>query len=407
MQRDTNKQKNMAAASGNEPRAQLLRTDRPMEDSVANENRRKTRAFLRYALSPSVWAPPQDLNEKDWKRLCRFGKEYGVFGVVFDGMSRIFKEQGSLPESVVESGISAAMAIEKKNKLVNRAVVRLVNQLENDGFRCCLLKGQGNNLMYPNVYGRIPGDIDMWVLGKEGTEPDVRTIVRYVRQFNPKGKILYHHVDYGDFDSVGVEIHYRPSYMVNPVYERRLQRWFAAKAEAQLSHRVELPGNVGQVAVPTPEFNAVFQLAHIFRHLLREGFGLRQVIDYYYVLMTMTEREEVRSDLRYLGLEKIAGGMMWLLQTSFGLEEQKMIAKPDERIGNMLMKEVLKSGQPVKRSASQQTNAKHFWQTKLGMNIRHLGRDLRMVRYFPSECLFEPLFRLYHFFWRVLVRIGL
>ena len=32
-----------------------------------------------------------------------------------------------------------------------------------DGFRCCILKGQGLALHYPNPYMRTPGDIDVWV----------------------------------------------------------------------------------------------------------------------------------------------------------------------------------------------------------------------------------------------------
>ena len=35
--------------------------------------------------------------------------------------------------------------------------------LREDGLRCCILKGQGNALMYPNPYSRTPGDIDVWI----------------------------------------------------------------------------------------------------------------------------------------------------------------------------------------------------------------------------------------------------
>ena len=33
-------------------------------------------------------------------------------------------------------------------------------------------------------------------------------------------------------------------------------------------------------------------------------------------------------------------------------------------------------------------------------NWLRIRRDIRMMRYFPSECLWEPVFRVYHFFWR-------
>ena len=36
--------------------------------------------------------------------------------------------------------------------------------------------------------------------------------------------------------------------------------------------------------IPTVEFNIIFQLTHIYSHLMNEGIGLRQLLDYYYVL---------------------------------------------------------------------------------------------------------------------------
>ena len=53
--------------------------------------------------------------------------------------------------------------------------------------------------------------------------------------------------------------------------------------EEQFSHRVML-GEQGEIAIPTVEFNLIFQLTHIFSHLMNEGIGLRQLVDYYYVL---------------------------------------------------------------------------------------------------------------------------
>ena len=43
-------------------------------------------------------------------------------------------------------------------------------------------------------------------------------------------------------------------------------------------------GEQGEIAIPTVEFNLIFQLTHIYAHLMNEGIGLRQLLDYYYVL---------------------------------------------------------------------------------------------------------------------------
>ena len=86
------------------------------------------------------------------------------------------------------------------------------------------------------------------------------------------------------FDDVAVEVHYIPRYMYAPKYDRLLQDFFREKAEEQFCNQVTLEGAEGTCAVPTVEFNLVQQLSHMMSHVMGEGIGLRQFIDYYYVL---------------------------------------------------------------------------------------------------------------------------
>jgi hypothetical protein len=334
-----------------------------------------------------------------------------------------------------------AQEIENRNKKVNKAVVRLAEELKEKGFGCCILKGQGNNLLYPNVYSRTPGDIDVWVVDKWKMEngkwiigQDVRRVIRFVKERNPEARAVYHHIDYGEYDDVEVEVHYRPSFMNDPIHNRRLQKWFEQKAPEQFAHVVELPDGVGEVAVPTVEFNLIFQLSHVYNHLLHEGIGLRQIIDYYYLLRKWkmdngkwiikgntdrTDDTDLRDTLRYLtsstsvatrqcmnefplrsllrrlGLWKIAGAMMWVLNEVLGLEEKYLIAPKNEKLGRVLLAEMLRGGNFGQFDID---NIKADSQLK--KNWQRIRRDLRMMRYFPSECLWEPVFRIGHFFWR-------
>ncbi len=75
--------------------------------------------------------------------------------------------------------------------------------------------------------------------------------------------------------------------MNNPVYNHRLQKWLERNADLQCSNIVSLPDGAGEMATPTASFNAVYQLCHLYHHLFDEGIGLRQIIDYYYVLTTI------------------------------------------------------------------------------------------------------------------------
>lgn len=360
-------------------------------------------AFIRYAINPTAFEPPM-MSGEDWLTLFRFSVRQAIVGVVFEGVNR-YNVPGSTPsEAIADQWVIKMANIERRNKYTNKVTAQLVKQVESDGFKCCILKGQGNNLLYPNPYSRMSGDIDLWMAQTGDPETDTKRIIKYVRGFNPKGKAVYHHIDYGYFNKVEVEVHYRPSFLNNLLYNRRLQKWFSEQADKQFSNRVELPDNAGTVAIPTPEFNAVYQLAHIYQHVINKGVGLRHIIDYYYVLMSLKDKQHMDATLRYLGLEKIAGAVMWVLNKMLGMEEAYMITAPDERLGRVLAREIMNSGDFGKQSknsgASTNGKQKAAWFSALNHNLQRFKFDMRLLRYFPSECLCEPLFRIYHFFWR-------
>ena len=361
--------------------------------------------ILKFSLDPTRELVV-DAENMDWERLYRFALKQSILGIVFEGVQRMMETGVKPPRPLLLKWIATVNKIKEKNLIVNNAAVKLTEKLRQDGFESCILKGQGNNLLYPNVFNRVPGDIDVWVRPLNGEGQKVEryqdSVIQYAKRYNPKvNDLSYHHVDLGEFESIAVELHYRPSFMFQPIHNRRLQQWCVAHADQQFSHVVDLPDGVGKVAVPYPEFNVIFQLSHIYNHLLHEGIGLRQVIDYYYLLksgypQSEDERLELKDTLHRLGMEKIAGAMMWVLSEVLGLEDQYLIAPKDERRGRVLMFEIMRGG-----------NFGHYDKrnikadSPLKKNLQRLQRDFRMMRYFPSECLWEPVFRLYHFFWRM------
>ena len=382
--------------------------------------------FIRYSLNPKD-EMVKDGAVMDWEEMFRFADEQGILGLMYEGRRRMEeggpkKENGFLDGLTLEWGFWT-QEIERKNQEVNVAAVKLLKSLRKRGFDGCILKGQGNSLLYPKPYSRSPGDIDVWVKsdgrGKKedgrGKVDDVRRVIRFVKERIPEARATYHHIDGGEIDGIEVEFHYRPSFMNNLILNRRLQKWFAQKAPEQFCHEVELPVtdytdehipiDGHRICVPTWEFNVVFLLSHIFRHLLQEGIGLKQVIDYYYLLRATdctdyngTQRlRDAEALLRRLGLWKIAGAVMWVLSDVLGLEEKYLIAPKDERLGKVLLSEILNGGN------FGQYDRDGRWKKEEGRvkkNWQRLKRDVRMMRYFPSECLWEPVFRLYHFFWR-------
>ena len=355
--------------------------------------------LLRLAIGSSSVIPT--IGKGEWKAIYEVARKQSLLGVVFDGvqkMSDAAKAEGESMEMDVDllmTWMGKCKQIEKRNHQLNEAVGKVFAWFQKKGFRSCILKGQGNALMYPHPAHRTPGDIDLWVLGKPSD------VIRFVHSIAPDEKASYHHIDFPPINGIPVEVHYRPCYLQNSLHNHRLQRFFEKYAEKQFSDEVVL-GN-GKVAIPTASFNAVYQLVHIYNHLFQEGIGLRQIVDYYFViekwhtdLTNLTDIDAFWHELKWLGLWKFAGAVMYVLHEVLGLPVDKMIARMDEKRGKLLLDEILQGG-----NFGQYDERYGFGHGTIGHNLQRLCRDWRLVRYYPTEALSEPIFRTWHFFWRM------
>ena len=347
----------------------------------------------------------------DWRLLYEFASKQAMLGVCFDGIERLGKEYpevlrlNPIGRDVLMAWMAKAQQIRRLNMNVNGVAAKLYSMLKEDGLRCCILKGQGNALMYGNPYLRNPGDVDVWVNASR------EVIMEYGRRnFDLEDDIRYQHLE-TTMDGVPVELHFMPCVMNNPIYNARLQKWFWRNADLQCSNVVELPDGAGEIAVPTTAFNVVYQLCHLYHHFFDEGIGMRQMVDYYYVLVkseegrvkncTATEGKanvtSLQRELKYLGLWKFAGAVMYVLHVVLGLPEERMIRSMDVKRGELLLSEILNGGNFGRHF----TKYGHF--TQQGMAKKYflkIWRNMHFVRYYPAEALSEPVFRTWHFFWR-------
>ena len=433
--------------------------------------------FLRFCIG-SAREVPDSLKEEDWKELYAIAQKQALLGVLFYGIRRLPAEYVGMKKELLLQWMAESQMLEKANVRLNDAAIQVSEWFRKKGFRTCILKGQGNALMYPNPYSRTPGDIDIWVEGED------KRVISFVRSISPHEKACYHHIEFPSYKGVEVEVHYRPSFLLCFWHNRKLQKYYERVKEEQFSHRVML-GEQGEIAIPTVEFNLIFQLTHIFSHLMNEGIGLRQLVDYYYVLCdfykvyqksskitpslftlkegstshpdpltlrgeggnrptrcseplrskdggpskvspncagwdrrdaigdmtsatastdssataarsSSTAIDRVKEELKELGLWKFAGGIMYIMQEVFGMPASRLIVPPNEKYGRFVLNEVLEAGNFGRHDARNR-----FGRSQLGHNLQRVYRDIRLVRYFPAEALCEPLFRIWHFFWRM------
>ena len=337
----------------------------------------------------------------DWRQLYTFASRQALLGFCFDGIERLTKEfseelkQNPMGRDLLMTWMGVAQQIRRQNMKVNAVAGKLYSKFREDGLRCCILKGQGNALMYPNPYSRTPGDIDVWINASR------ERIMEYAqKKFELGDDIRLQHLE-TSLDGVPVELHFFPCSMNNTLNHVRLQKWFRRNADLQCSNVVGLPDGAGDIAIPTSPFNVVYQLCHLYHHFFDEGIGMRQIIDYYYVVNNdelLVIRDTLQRELKHLGLWKFAGAVMYVLKEVLGLSEEKMIVPMDEKRGKLLLAEILEGGNFGRHF----TKYGHF--TKQGMAKKYflkIWRNMHFVRFYPAEALSEPIFRTWHFFWRL------
>ena len=422
----------------------------------------------------------------DWQQMYYFASKQAILGLCFEGIERLGREypdelkRNPIDRNLLMTWMAKAQQIHRQNMKVNAVAGRLFSLLKKGGMRCCVLKGQGNALMYPNPYSRNPGDIDVWINASR------EEITEYAKcHFKLEDDIRFHHLE-TTMDGVPVELHFFPGIMNNPVYNARLQKWFKRNADLQCSNVVSLPDGIGEIAIPTTAFNVIYQLTHLYHHFFDEGIGMRQIIDYYVVMndfwkvkesfsqpsrpslpkegstafpkplspqgtgdvtapsrcseplrskvggaskpspdcagwdrrdaigdiasdasvssafttdsSVSTALDVVQRELKYLGLWKFAGAVMYVLHEVLGLSEDKMIAPMDEKRGRLLLAEILEGGNFGRHF----TKYAGFTHQSMGKKyFLKIWRNMHFVRYYPAVALCEPLFRTWHFFWRL------
>ena len=118
--------------------------------------------LVRYALDERQQAPQIEADE--WETMYDMAKKQSIVGIVFESVKRM-NENTEIPRQLKMKWFFLVNKIRNRNMLLNQRSVELAAMFRQDGFECCVLKGQGNAMMYPDPYLRTSGDIDLQVKG--------------------------------------------------------------------------------------------------------------------------------------------------------------------------------------------------------------------------------------------------
>lgn len=326
------------------------------------------------------------LPDVDWRRVLKTAQKQSVEGIVFPVFEKFALANVANPE-LLYSWIAIVDGIETQNEVVNHRAAELTGFFSSGGYRTCVLKGSGIALLYPNPLLRRAGDIDLWV---EGERDD---IVKYIRSNGIRvSDVHIVHATSKFFPDVPVEIHFQPSWMYNPILNRRLQGFFKFQAPAQFSNYDKTSG----FAYPTIFFNLVHSMVHINRHVFEEGVGLRQLMDYYFILKhsSYEERDDAYRVLSYVGLSKFVAAVMYVMQQVFLLDDDFMLCASDPILGAQLLDSVMAGGNFGKAFGFR------HGKNKVEKGLLQLKHNFQLMLPYANEAMWIPFFQVWHYGWR-------
>lgn len=111
--------------------------------------------------------------------------------------------------------------------------------------------------------------------------------------------------------------------------------------------------------------------------------------------LSVPSKEQLMHVIGRLVMKRFASAVMWVLKVVFGMPELYMICDVNEREGRFLLNEIMMAGnfgmydEHIKHGGGKMS---HAWE-----KTKH---NLRFVKHYPEEALFEPWFWVYHYIWR-------
>lgn len=331
-----------------------------------------------------------DLSEEEWRNIYAIATKQSLVSVILHSIDNLNQRSLNLPKDLLLQWIGESELIRQRNERVDQQCEQLNSWFKGKGYSSCVLKGQGAAQLYLEPKTRQAGDIDIWVDG------DRDEVVKQMReQYIGVTYVDYVNCHAAFFTDTEVEVHFRPTWMFNPFVNRTVQRWIGENKEPQMAN---FDKNLG-FSYPTVRFNLVFSLIHIYRHIFFEGIGLRQLTDYYFILKHSNdqERKDALLALQSFKMKGFVGALMYVMKRVFALDDQFLLCEPNIADGEFLVSEILRGGNFGKYD---DRNVYVPDDQKIKRGLNNWKRNLRFLKYYPSEVLWMPAWKVWHWCWR-------
>lgn len=280
-------------------------------------------------LQASLFASNEDIILPDWKPVFEEMKVQAV---------------AALPELWLKTNLPSAKpwlnyCAQKQGQWVRvmHGQDQLLNLLNSHNIPCVIIKGAAAAVAYPYPYLRSMGDVDVLVK-RSDFEKASKLMEGNGYSLEHEKNDSVHHYGYKK-DKLNFELHKRLGIVDEA--DENLLTLFEDGIDNRHYH------SIGTYRFPTlpPLLNGLSLLFHINQHL-REGLGLRQIIDWMMYVNTLTEEmwNELHALLKTVDLERLALTTTAMCNHYLGLKEMKGCETVNPGLCEELMNHIMEKG---------------------------------------------------------------
>lgn len=240
----------------------------------------------------------KDFGSADWDAVLLLAREQSVVGLMAAGLEHVKDVQ--VPHGWAFQVVRKALSLEQKNRNKNVFVNELTGELEGEGIRAVMVKGQGLAQCYKRPLWRASGDIDLY-LDEDDFQKAKAFFRPRVNKFDPDNDYTRHiNMTYKGWV---VEIHANQHSRLSARTDRVLDE---VHRDIFYKGGVRIWDNGGKaVTLPSADNDAILVFTHFLHHFYNGGIGLRQICDWCRLLYTYRESLNyglLESRIRQMGL---------------------------------------------------------------------------------------------------------
>lgn len=329
------------------------------------------------------------LSETDWSEIRSYAIHHTVEGLIYDSFK--FLEHNQLPPLTLRLKWTIRVdQIERHNAKMNEVIASQYTAFVKQGLQPILQKGQGVAACYLIPQHRISGDID-WYFEDGGYVKARKMLKDKNLAFKDTAGFS---LDY-DWKGIHIEHHKKLFDLGSPLkfnYLKKIQEKYKSKQE-------ELIINNAPIKILAPELQLLQVNAHILKHLISFGIGLRQICDaarLYYTVASKIDPLLLKEIYHRAGILGWTHLLHTILVKNLGLPIDKLpFPFPDNLDADWMLEEIWYSG-------NFGFHDERFKDGKVSpFSIRpdstqRIWKSLKnYFKYAPQEILFFPFIRAY------------